>query len=162
MKETKIALGTWSWGSGAVGGDQVFGNHLELDNLKPVFDAAMKVGLNVWDTATVSGKYDREHPLPAGSDRGEKYNPVLDKIETLTAAMKEIGQHYGASCSQVGIAWAMGKGVVPVIGATKPQHVLEAAETAKIQLTPAEMLKLEVLAESAGIDTRGSWEHTME
>ena len=23
MKETKIALGTWSWGSGAVGGDQV-------------------------------------------------------------------------------------------------------------------------------------------
>ena len=55
MKETKIALGTWSWGSGAVGGDQVFGNHLELDNLKPVFDAAMKVGLNVWDTATVYG-----------------------------------------------------------------------------------------------------------
>ena len=87
---------------------------------------------------------------------------MLDKIETLTAAMKEIGQHYGASCSQVGIAWAMGKGVVPIIGATKPQHVLEAAETAKIQLTPAEMLKLEVLAESAGIDTRGSWEHTME
>ena len=38
----------------------------------------------------------------------------------------------------------------------------QAAETAKIQLTPAEMLKLEVLAESAGIDTRGSWEHTME
>ena len=25
----KIALGTWSWGVGAVGGDQVFGNKLE-------------------------------------------------------------------------------------------------------------------------------------
>ncbi len=24
----KIALGTWSWGSGMAGGDQVFGNHL--------------------------------------------------------------------------------------------------------------------------------------
>ena len=55
MKETKIALGTWSWGLGAVGGDQVFGNHLEKDNLKPVFDAAIQAGLNVWDTATVYG-----------------------------------------------------------------------------------------------------------
>ena len=26
--EPKIALGTWSWGAGDVGGDQVFGNHL--------------------------------------------------------------------------------------------------------------------------------------
>ena len=48
MNSTRIALGTWSWGSGAVGGDQVFGNHLELDNLKPVFDEAMKAGLNVY------------------------------------------------------------------------------------------------------------------
>ena len=309
MNSTRIALGTWSWGSGAVGGDQVFGNHLELDNLKPVFDEAMKAGLNVWDTATVygmgasesilgelakayprkdvvlstkftpqmgqqvdemlenslkllqtdyidmywihnpadverwtpglipllksgkvkrvgvsnhniaelkraneilgaegfkvsavqnhfsllyrsserggvldyckengiefwaymvleqgalSGKYDREHPLPAGSDRGEKYNPVLDKIEVLTAAMKEIGEKHGASCSQVGIAWAIAKGTMPIIGATKPHHVLEAASAAKITLTDAEVLRLEVLAENTGIDTRGSWEHTIE
>lgn len=37
-----IALGTWSWGTGAAGGDQVFGNHLEAENLKPVFEEAMK------------------------------------------------------------------------------------------------------------------------
>ena len=24
----EIALGAWSWGAGAAGGDQVFGNHL--------------------------------------------------------------------------------------------------------------------------------------
>lgn len=36
---SKIALGTWSWGSGAVGGDQVFGNHLNNAKLKPVFEA---------------------------------------------------------------------------------------------------------------------------
>ncbi|SEG01010.1 hypothetical protein [Parabacteroides chinchillae] len=30
-----IALGTWSWGTGAAGGDQVFGNHLEAEDLKP-------------------------------------------------------------------------------------------------------------------------------
>ena len=51
----KIALGTWSWGTGAAGGDQVFGNNLSAEDLKPVFDAAMNNGLNLWDTATVYG-----------------------------------------------------------------------------------------------------------
>ena len=48
-----VALGTWSWGTGAVGGDQVFGNHLSAEDLKPVFDTAMEQGLNLWDTAVV-------------------------------------------------------------------------------------------------------------
>lgn len=51
----KIALGTWSWGVGNVGGDQVFGNQLGEKELKPVFDAAMENGLNLWDTAVVYG-----------------------------------------------------------------------------------------------------------
>ena len=58
MKTTKlppIALGTWSWGSGMAGGDQVFGNHLESEQLKSVFDAAYGAGLTMWDTATVYG-----------------------------------------------------------------------------------------------------------
>ena len=29
----KLALGTWSWGSGWRGGDVIFGNHLELEDL---------------------------------------------------------------------------------------------------------------------------------
>ena len=58
MEKTKlppIALGTWSWGSGKAGGDQVFGNHLEAEQLKSVFDAAYGAGLTMWDTATVYG-----------------------------------------------------------------------------------------------------------
>ena len=51
----KIALGAWSWGSGTVGGDQVFGNHLEEKDLQPIFDAAMGKELNLWDTAMVYG-----------------------------------------------------------------------------------------------------------
>jgi aryl-alcohol dehydrogenase-like predicted oxidoreductase len=50
-----IALGTWSWGTGDVGGDQVFGNHLTEENLKPIFDAAIQSGLNLFDTAPVYG-----------------------------------------------------------------------------------------------------------
>ena len=316
----KIALGTWAWGAGAFGGDAVFGSKTDVNNLKPVFDAAMKAGLNLWDTATVygmgesekilatliresaianplqrredvqistkftpqlaevyensvekmaeaslermgldyidiywihnpmdverwtpglipllksgkvkrvgvsnhnireiqraneilgeagykvsavqnhfsllyrssekggvldyckengiefwaymvleqgalSGKYNKENPLPAESDRGKKYNPVLPQLEALTNEMTAIGQKYGVSCSQIGIAWAIAKGTLPIIGATKERHVIEAAEAAKIQLTAEEISKLEALADATGIDTRGGWEHSME
>ena len=309
----KIALGTWAWGTGAFGGDAVFGSKTDVENLKPVFDAAMKAGMNLWDTATaygmgeserilgtlaqgyerndveistkftpqiaevfensvekmalasmermgidyidmywihnpmdverwtpglipllqsgkvkrvgvsnhnikeikraneilgeagfkvsavqnhfsllyrssekggvldyckengiefwaymvleqgaLSGKYNKENPLPAESDRGKKYNPVLPQLETLTGEMTAIGQKYGASCSQIGIAWAIAKGTLPIIGATKERHVIEAAEAAKIQLTAEEVTKLEALADATGIDTRGGWEHSME
>ncbi|WP_371069450.1 aldo/keto reductase [Sediminibacillus sp. JSM 1682029] len=50
-----IALGTWSWGNGVNGGDTVFGNNLSDEDLKPVFDAAMDAGFNLWDTAAVYG-----------------------------------------------------------------------------------------------------------
>lgn len=37
----EIALGTWSWGNGSAGGDEVFGNHLNEEDLREVFDVAM-------------------------------------------------------------------------------------------------------------------------
>ena len=309
----KIALGTWAWGAGAFGGDAVFGSNTDVENLKPVFEAAMKAGLNLWDTAAVygmgesekilgtfvasekredvevstkftpqlaevyensvekmalasiermgcdyidiywihnpmdverwtpglipllqsgkvkrvgvsnhniaeirraneilgeagfkvsavqnhfsllyrssekggvldyckengiefwaymvleqgalSGKYNEENPLPEESDRGKKYNPVLPQLEALTNEMTAIGKKYGASCSQIGIAWAIAKGTLPIIGATKERHVVEAAEAADIELTAEEVARLEALADATGIDTRGGWEHTME
>ena len=310
---SKIALGTWSWGAGMVGGDQVFGNHTDEVSLQPVFEAAVESGLTLWDTATVygmgeserilgkliattdrsrvqistkftpqiadvfdnsvermaeasilrmncdyidiywihnpmdverwtpelipllqsgkvkkvgvsnhnineirradeilrqagyrvsavqnhfsllyrsserggvldycrendiqfwaymvleqgalSGKYNSQNPLPADSARGQKYNPVLDQLTALTDEMKHIGEKYNVSCSQVGIAWAIAKGTLPIIGATKAHHVTEAAQAATIRLTPEEVTTLERLADATGIDTRGDWEHTME
>jgi aryl-alcohol dehydrogenase-like predicted oxidoreductase len=60
---TKIALGTWAWGAGAFGGDKVFGSKTDVENLKPVFDAAMKAGLSLWDTATAYGMGESEKIL---------------------------------------------------------------------------------------------------
>ncbi len=59
MKTTaKIALGAWAWGN-----DGTFGGSLTEKNLKPVFDAAMKEGLNLWDTAFVYGMGTSERTL---------------------------------------------------------------------------------------------------
>ena len=309
----KFALGAWSWGSGAVGGDQVFGNHLEEKDLQPIFDAAMKQGLNLWDTATVygmgasedilgafvkgvkredvlvstkftpqiadmyensmekmadasrarlgvdvidiywihnpadverwtpelvpllkngkvksvgvsnhnlseikraneilqasgyrieavqnhfsllnrssessgildyckengiaffaymvleqgalSGKYDTDHPFPEGSDRAKKYNPILPQLTELVAAMKEIGEIHGLSAAQVGTAWAIAKGTLPIIGVTKVRHVEDAVKAASITLTPEEIMRLENLADKANVSTIREWEKKMD
>lgn len=308
----KIALGTWSWGVGAAGGDQVFGNHLDATALRPVFEAAMDAGLNLWDTAVVygmgdseeilstftkerdradyflstkftpqiagdaadpvaamcddslarfatdyidlywihnpqdverwtpyliplvksgkvkrvgvsnhnlaqlqraeeilaaegvhvsavqnhysllyrssedagildyckekgidffsymvleqgalSGKYNTANPLPADSQRGETYNPLLAKIESLTAVMARIAADHGANVPQVAIAWAICKGTTPIIGVTKAAQVADAAKAASLVLTPEEMDALEAASRQTDVDTRGAWEEPM-
>jgi len=62
-KLPSTALGTWSWGTGFAGGDQVFGNNLSVEDLKQVFDAAMNTGFNLWDTAAVYGMGSSENIL---------------------------------------------------------------------------------------------------
>ncbi len=309
----KIAFGTWSWGTGAIGGDAVFGNHLSEAQMKEVFDTAMKDGLNLWDTAYVygmgasetelgkvargypegsvilstkfspavadesradpvaamlegslkrlgadsidlywihnsddverwtpmmirllqsgkikavgvsnhnleeikraneilgaagfqvsavqnhfsllyrrpeetgvldycrrngiaffaymvleqgvlSGRYNVQNPLPEGSMRADSYNKVLPQLEQLTDALAEIGRAHGANAAQTAVAWAVAKGTLPLIGATKPHHVTDAAAAAKIALSAAEIERLERLAAETGVDTRGGWEKSV-
>ena len=132
-----------------------------------VLDYCKENGIQFWaymvlEQGALSGKYNELNPLPSGSDRGQKYNPILGQLTALTDAMKEIGTRYGLTCSQVGIAWALSKGTMPIIGATKERHVLEAAQVMDTVLTSEEITRLETLADATGIDTRGDWEHTME
>ena len=312
MNSSKIVLGTWSWGAGFAGGDQVFGNNLGVEELKPVFDEAMANGLNLWDSAVVygmgasenvlaaftkackreevlistkftpqiagdtenpvadmlagslerfatdyidiywihnpadverwtpmladlvksgkvkrvgvsnhnlaqikraeeilskegvhisavqnhfsllyrssekagildyckengidfwaymvleqgalSGKYDKTHPLPAGSQRGDTYNPLLPQIERLVAVMRTVGDKYSVTPAQVALAWAIAKGTTTIIGVTKPAQVQDAVRAMQVVLTADEVKILEDAAESTGVDTRGSWENPM-
>lgn len=308
----KIALGAWSWGAGAAGGDQVFGNHLFEKDLQPVFDKAMECGLTLWDTAAVygegsserilgnfikdvsrenvivstkftpqiaadtptamqdmlngskerlhtdvidvywihnpmdvekwtpyliplaksgqirsigvsnhslaeikraneilaaeglkvsavqnhfsflhrsseragildyckengitfyaymvleqgalTGKYDKEHPFPVGTGRGDSYNPHLAEIEALVTELKKIGEKYTASPAQIATAWAIAKGTLPIIGVTKVRQVEEAAASVRITLTDEEIDRLEKLGDETGVHTLREWEKEM-
>ena len=57
-KLPKIALGAWAWGN-----DGTFGNNFTAGDLKPIFDTAMKNGLNLWDTAYAYGMGTSEKVL---------------------------------------------------------------------------------------------------
>lgn len=51
----QIALGTWAWGTGINGGGMIFGNNLNENELKNIFDQAIACGFTLWDTAAVYG-----------------------------------------------------------------------------------------------------------
>lgn len=307
-----IALGTWSWGTGFAGGDQVFGNNIAEDELRPVFDEAQAQGLKLWDTAPVygmgasetilgsligqhpddeivvstkftpqlatdvadpvaqmcdesrerlgidvidlywihnpadiekwtpgliglleagkvkrvgvsnhnleqikrveeilsaagqhlsavqnhysllyrssedagildyckeknieffaymvleqgalAGVYSVDHPMPADSQRGQTYNPLLPALDELTAVLRRIGEKHGASVAQIAVAWAIAKGATPLIGATKTRHVTDAARAVEISLNADDVARLEAAASATGVDTKGAWENAM-
>lgn len=54
----KIALGAWAWGN-----DGTFGNEHKIEDLKPIYDKSMELGLNLWDTAYVYGMGKSEEVL---------------------------------------------------------------------------------------------------
>ena len=58
MTTPKIALGAWAWGN-----DGTFGTNLTEKDLRPIFDAAIRSGLNLWDTAYVYGMGTSEEVL---------------------------------------------------------------------------------------------------
>ncbi|MFC6276830.1 aldo/keto reductase [Psittacicella hinzii] len=112
----------------------------------------------VLEQGALSGRYNVNNPLPADSLRGQTYNKALPQLETLTNRMAQIGEKYQLSTAQVAIAYAITKGTLPLIGATKPYHVTEAIAASKVQLTLQEVAELEALADATGVDTTGGWE----
>ncbi|MDO4936397.1 MAG: aldo/keto reductase [Sutterellaceae bacterium] len=50
-----VMVGAWSWGCGFAGGDQVFGQTLDAQALRPVVNKALDLGLTQFDTAAVYG-----------------------------------------------------------------------------------------------------------
>ncbi|WP_455228397.1 aldo/keto reductase [Kingella denitrificans] len=118
----------------------------------------------VLEQGTLSGHYNAQNPLPEGSHRGEAYNraeaynKILPKLQKLTDALAKIGKAHNASAAQIAIAWAVAKGTLPLIGATKPHHVTDAAAATKLVLTAEQTAEIERLAEETGVDTRGGWE----
>lgn len=116
----------------------------------------------VLEQGALSGRYDVNHPMPAGSSRAETYNKSLPQLEKLTRAMSEMAAQRAASVAQIAIAWAVSKGTVPIIGATRVKHIDDAAGALNIALSADEMAMLERLADEAGVDTRGAWEERMD
>ena len=116
----------------------------------------------VLEQGALSGKYDTKHPMPAGSDRAEIYNPVLDKLEILNAELQKLAEKYGVGAAQIPVAWAIAKGTLPIIGVTKEHQVSDAVKAANVTLTAEETARLEKVADSLGLNVIRFWETEMK
>ncbi len=88
----------------------------------------------VLEQGALCGKYDTAHPFPEGSDRAMAYGDSLDKIEELNKVLAEVAANHDVNIAQIPVAWAIAKGTLPIVGATKVHHVEDAANALDISL----------------------------
>lgn len=146
-------------------------NHFSLINRSSedsgILDYCKENGIDffaymVLEQGALSGKYDTKHPMPEGSARAATYNPVLDKLEVLNAALKKLADRYNVAPAQIPVAWAIAKGTLPIIGVTKTKHVEDAVKAANVSLTAEETAALERVADSLGLNVIRFWEKEMK
>lgn len=116
----------------------------------------------VLEQGALSGKYDTAHPFPEGSDRANAYGGSLAEIEELNKAIADIAEKHDAKVAQLPIAWAIAKGTLPIVGATKVHHVEDAADAVNIELSDDEIKTMEELADKANVNTIRIWEKEMK
>ncbi|NBD27986.1 aldo/keto reductase [Paenibacillus glycinis] len=73
------------------------------------------------------------------------YASAVDSNRAIVERVARIAAARGVNQAQVALAWLLGKSVVtsPIIGATKPQHLDDAAAAAALALSPEEIRELE-------------------
>ncbi|MGN1336246.1 MAG: aldo/keto reductase [Limosilactobacillus mucosae] len=116
----------------------------------------------VLEQGALSGKYDTEHPMPAGSARAQTYNPVLNKLAIMDQKLTDLAEKYEVSPAQIPVAWAIAKGTLPIIGVTKASHVLGALKAEEVELTAEEISDLEETADSLDLNLVRMWEQKMD
>lgn len=116
----------------------------------------------VLEQGALTGVFNKNNPFPSDSGRGQKYNPILDKIEIINNKLSEIAKKYNATNSQIAISYAINKGTLPIIGATKINHVIEAKKACDIFLSQEEINELEDVARKLNISTIREWEKEMK
>jgi aryl-alcohol dehydrogenase-like predicted oxidoreductase len=72
------------------------------------------------------------------------YTQTEDADQRIVRAVADIADLRGVSRAQVALAWVMHQPVVtaPIVGATKPQHLLDAVAAVDLRLTPDELARL--------------------
>lgn len=119
-------------------------------------------GYMTLEQGALSGKYDAAHPFPEGSARAKVFNPLLTQLGALVGELKKVAAAHNVSAAQIATAYAVGKGVLPILGVTKLYQVEEAVKTAEIVLSAEEMASLEAAADASGVSSIQFWESKME
>ena len=116
-------------------------------------------GYMILEQGALSGHYDAKHHFPALSMRGMAFGKgKFKKIEPLIAYERALAEKHSVDAAQIPTAWAIAKGVIPIVGLTKPSHAVSLKDALTVQLAPDEIAELERLALASGVTCKGAWE----
>lgn len=98
--------------------------------------AAGRLCRREWHTDTLRSRTDR---VAAG-----KYDKTEEEDKNIVGRVAFLADKYGKSMTQISLAWQFAKGVTsPIIGATKPEHLADAAGAFDVKLTAEDIAYLE-------------------
>lgn len=116
-------------------------------------------GYMILEQGALSGHYDAEKHFPSLSMRGLSFGKSkFQRIQPLIEYIRSLGNKYETDPSQIAIAWAVSKGVIPIVGLTKPEHAVSLNRGINTALESHEIRRLEKLALESGIRCKGIWE----
>ena len=73
------------------------------------------------------------------------YTTMVDTDKQIVERVAAVAERRGTSKAQVALAWMLSKPYItsPIVGASKPHHLEDAAEAVSLKLTPEEVQELE-------------------
>lgn len=137
---------------------------LSIEREKKILDYCRKTGLlffgyMILEQGALSGHYDSNDHFPTFSMRGLTFpKGKFRRIQVLIDYIRELGEKYGIDSSQIPIAWTVSKGVIPIVGLTKPSHATALNAGTTIILSDDEIHRLEELSAVSGVICKGAWE----
>ena len=72
-----------------------------------------------------------------------KYDATVKQDAVIINRVAELAEKRGVSMTEISLAWLLAKVTSPVVGATKPHHIEDAAKAVNLALAPDEMAYLE-------------------
>ena len=112
--------------------------------------AAHDIAITAWSPLAggiLSGKYTASDHAAAGPSPNRmdsmQLQPLNDRNRRIAEATDSVAREIGARPAHVALAWIMSRGVIPVIGATRPEQMHENLAACDLVLSPEILARLD-------------------
>lgn len=113
----------------------------------------------VLEQGLLTGRFTPDNPPPRKTRRGRVYKrSILEKTQPLLRVLSDLGAAHDRAPAEVAINWAMAKGAVPLVGATRPAHVQGCVNALSFSLSETEVAALDDAAARTGLSLKAAWE----
>lgn len=106
------------------------------------------IGVTAWSPLAggiLTGKYTRGSQSD-GAKRMDsmQLQPLDDRNQSIAKVLDEVADRLGTKPSQVALAWIIARGVIPIVGATRPEQLIDNLAAVDLTLDSATLAELDL------------------